>query len=316
MFFQTHRKAATLALNLLFWVVTCFFFMRYSVLRPMCTAHIYKEFFCFFSIIIVVLVTRWLTIPKLFSCGRYGAFWLVSVCLLLVATFVEVLLVKSDIQDKFFFTQGQNTYLLYLFGMVFIRDSYFFACFLVFRLYVLQKDVFRSKQRASVVEHLSVQFSQPDHTVISIPLDIIFCIQESNHVTQVLCTSGETITVIDTLSYCKEMIPDTFWISEGSDKMLFHRHFSKFVQAQPKPEVREIKTVTLLNKRQFQIFDIIRQNPGCNVAFITDNLHGKITSRTIERDIAVLRNKGIVNHMGSPKVGGYEVCRSSVVQAD
>lgn len=315
-FFQTHRKTVTLLLNLLFWLVVCFFFLRLSVLRPMCNSHVYKEIICLLSIITVVLVTRWLTIPKLFSNGRYGLFWFVSVCLIFAATFVEILLVKPDLQDKFFFTQGQCTYLLYLLGMIFIRDSCFFAWFLVFRLYILQKDVFRSKQRASVVEHLSVQFSQPDHTVVSVPLDIILCIQESDHTTQVHCTDGKTLVVTDTLSYCKEMIPESFWASDDSGKMVFRQHFSEYLQAQQKPEVREIKTITLLNKRQFQIFDIIRENPGCNANFIAENLHEKITSRTLERDIAVLRHKGIVNHTGSQKGGGYEVCRSSVVQAD
>ena len=314
--FQAHRKTAIFVLNLLFWLVTCFFFLRFSVLRPMCNTHIYKEFVCCLFIMTVVLVTRCLTIPKLFSCGRYGLFWLVSICLLFAATTIEVVLIKPEIQDKFFFTQGQYTYLLYLLVIVFLRDSFFFAWFLVFRLYILQKDVFRSKQRASVIEHLSVQFSLPNHTVVSVPLDIIFYIQESDHTTQVHCTDGEILTIADTLSYCKEMIPNVFWTSEGSDKMLFHQHFPKYFQTQQKPEVREIKTVILLNKRQFQIFDIISHNPGCNATFIAENLHGKITSRTIERDIAVLRNKGVVNHTGSQKGGGYEVCRPNVVQAD
>ena len=315
-FFQSHRKAITLTLNSLFWMVTCFFFLRLSVLRPMCNVHVYKEIICLLSIIAVVLLTRWLTIPKLFSSGRYGTFWLVSVCLVFTATAIEVILVKSDLQDKFFFTRGKNTYLLYLLWVIFIRNSCFFAWFLVFRLYILQKDVFRSKQRASVVEHLSVQFSRPDHTVVSVPLNIILCIQESDHTTQVHCTSGDTLVITDTLSYCKEMIPETFWTSDGSDKMVFRQHFSEYSQAQQKPEIREIKTITLLNKRQFQIFDIIREHPGCNTNFIAENLHGKITLRTLERDIAVLRHKGIVCHTGSQKGGGYEVCRSSVVQED
>ena len=314
--FQAHRKAVALTLNLLFWLVTSFFFLRLSVLRPMCNTHVYKEILCLLFIITMVQVTWWLTIPKFFSNGRYGWFWLASFCLISAASSVEVVLVKPDLQDKFFFTQGQNTYLLYLWGMVFIRDSCFFAWFLMLRLYILQKDAFKSKQRASVVEHLSVQFSKSDHTVVSIPLDIILCIQETNHTTHVHCTDGKTLVVTDTLSCCKEMIPEIFWTSDSSDKIVFRHHLPGYSQTLQKPEIREIKTITLLNKRQFQIFDIIRENPGCNTNFIAENLHEKITSRTLERDIAVLRHKGIVSHTGSQKGGGYEVCRSSVVLAD
>ena len=316
MFFQSHKRVVALVLNILFWLVSCFFFIRFSVLRPMCNVHVYKEFVCFLFIMAVVLLTRWLTIPKLFSRGRYGEFWLVSVCLLLAATTLEIILVKPDIQGKNYYTQGQNTYLFYLYEMVFLRDSCFFAWFLVFRLYILQKSVFRAKQRASVLEHQSVQFSLPNHTEVSVPVDIILYIQESDHTTQVYCKDNETITVMETLSYCKEMIPSTLWTADGSDKIVFHRFFSQVFHAQQEHEVREIKTVTLLNKRQFQIFDIIYRNPGCNATFIADNLFGKINIRTVERDIAALRNKGVMSHIGSKREGGYEVRGNSVIQSD
>ncbi len=166
------------------------------------------------------------------------------------------------------------------------------------------------------MEHQSVQFSLPDQKVASIPLDHIVYIQETDHVTQVYCTEGNTITIVEPLSYCKEIIPSTLWSAEGSDKMVFHQSLSEFIQLNQKTEIREIKTVALLNKRQFKIFEIIRQNPNCNASFITDNFNGKYSARTIERDIAILRNKGILDHNGNKKGGGYTICHSSVVEID
>lgn len=254
-FFQTHRKGITHACNLLFWLVACFFFLKYSVLRPMCIIHFYKEFVCLGLIVAVVLITRWFTIPKLFSTGRYGLFWLVSVGALFMVTLIEVLLIMPDIQDKVYFTRGNNFYFPYhFFLMVFFRDSCFFAWSLVFRLYTLQKEAFRAKQRASVLEHQSVQFSTPDQEEISIPLDIIVYIQEVDHTTQVYCTQDNIVTITEPLSHCKKMIPSTLWTSEGSDKMIFRQHLSDFLQTQNKPEVREIKYITLLSERQFRIF--------------------------------------------------------------
>lgn len=314
--FQKHRKGITFACNLLFWIIACYFFVRSSVLRPICNMHIYKEFVCIGLIALVVLVTRFLTIPKLFSTGRYGWFWLASVSLLITATVVEISLVKPDIQDKMFFNHVQSAYLPYYYGMIFLRDSCFFAWFLVFRLYTLQKDTFRAKQRASIMEHMSVQFSTPDHKEISVPLDIIIYIQEVDHTTQVHCTEDHVITVSEPLSYCKEMIPATLWAPDGSEKMVFHQHLSEFLQTQNKPEVREIKYITLLSERQFRIFEIIRQNSGCNATFIHDSFRGKVTIRTIERDLATMRNKEVVAHVGSNKDGGYEVCTLNVVSAE
>ena len=162
-FFQTHRKKISLVANLLFWLATCFTFIRFSMLRPLCTTHLYKEFVCVSLIAAIVLVTRMLTIPKLFSNGRYGWFWLVSAIMLFTATLIEILLVTPEIQDKVYFTHRNNFYLPHLFLMVLFRDSCFFAWFLVFRLYTLQKDAFRAKQRASVLEHQTVQFSTRPH---------------------------------------------------------------------------------------------------------------------------------------------------------
>ena len=315
-FFQKHRKGITFACNLLFWTIACYLFVSFSTLRPFCNTHFYKEFVCFGLIVAVVSVTRWLTVPKLFLSGKYGLFWFASICLLSAATVIEILLVKPDIQEKIFFSQGLNSYLPYLYVMIFFRNSCFFAWFLVFRLYTLQKDTFRAKQRASVMEHMSVQFSTPDHKEISVPLDIIIYIQEVDHTTQVHCTEDYVITVSEPLSYCKEMIPATLWAPDGPEKIVFHQHLSEFLQTQNKPEVREIKYITLLSERQFRIFEIIRQNSGCNATFIHDNFRGKVTMRTIERDLATMRSKEVVAHIGSNKDGGYEVCTLNVVSAE
>lgn len=315
-FFQTHRKEINLAANLLFWIVACFIFVRFSALRPLCNMHIYKEFVCFGLIMAVVLVTRWLTIPKFFSSGRYGLFWLISVVMLFAATAVEILMIKPDVQNSLSFTRGHNYYIQYLYTMIFLRDSCFFAWFLVFQLYTLQKDAFRAKQRASVLEHQSVQFSTPDQKEISIPIDAIVYIQEVDHTTQVHCTQDQTLTVTEPLSRCKELIPAHLWALDGSRKMVFHEHLSEFLQIQTKPEVREIKYITLLSDRQFRIFEIIRQNPGCNATFLYESFRKNVTLRTIERDLASLRDKGVVVHTGSNKEGGYEVCTLNVVSME
>lgn len=41
---------------------------------------------------------------------------------------------------------------------------------------------------------------------------------------------------------------------------------------------------------------------------------GKHSLRTIEREIALLRERELVAHTGSSKGGGYEVCNYNVVE--
>lgn len=315
-FFQNHRKGITLAFNLLFWLIACFFFVRYSTLRPGCFIHIYKEFICFGFIIAVVLVTQQLTIPRLFQHGRFGVFWLVSVCLLLCATSLEILLVTPDVLMNVRIQQGGANYISMIFVAVLFRDSCFFAWFLVLRLYTLQKETFKAKQRASVLEHQAVQFSTSDQREISIPIDTIVYIQEIDHTTRVHCTTDEVITVTEPFSHCKKMIPDTLWTLENPDKMVFHQHLSEYVQTLSKPEIREIKTVIMLSDRQYRIFKTIRENPGCNAAFLYDRFRKKVTQRTIERDLATLRSNGVIVHNGTNKEGGYEICHQNVVSME
>lgn len=301
-------------MNVLFWLFVCLFFVRFSFLRPMCNTHIYKELLCVLMILAVVLITRYITIPKLFMCGRYGVFWAVSVCMLVFAALLEILLVKPDIECKIYTSLGMDVYLFYIYVIVCLRDSLFFAWLLLLRLYILQRDTFRAKQRASVMEHRAVQCSLSDHTEASIPIGLILYIQETNHETRVHCTNGETVAISNPLSYCKEMIPATLWTFDGKDKMVFHRHLSEYFINQSNQEVREIRTVVLLSRRQFQIFDFIRQHPNCTAPFILENMPEKHSQRTIEREIAVLREKELVAHTGSSKGGGYEVCNHNVVE--
>ena len=315
-FCHKHKKRLTLLLNLLFWLIICFFFIRFTLFRPICDNHIYKEFICVFLIMSVVYVTRCLFVPKLYLRGRYGMFWAVSVCMLLMAALIEILLVKQDIEHKIYSALSANTYFLYIYGRIVARDSFFFAWFLLLSLYTQQRDAFQAKQRASVMEHRAVQFSLPDRTEASIPIDLILYIQETGHDTQVHCTNGDTITVSNPLSYCEEMIPATLWTFDGKDKMVFHQHLSEYFTVQPNQEVLEIKTIVPLSQRQFQIFDFIRQHPNCTAPFIKENMSGKHSLRTIEREIAILRERGVVSHTGSSKGGGYEVVNHNVVSLE
>ena len=233
-----------------------------------------------------------------------------------MAATIEITLVLPDIEGQIVMPNSKNAYLLCLWALLFLRDSCFFAWFLVLQLYTQQRDTFRAKQRASVMEHRAVQFSLPDHTEASIPIGLILYIQETNHETRVHCTNGETVAISNPLSYCKEMIPATLWTFDGKDKMVFHRHLSEYFINQSNQEVREIRTVVLLSRRQFQIFDFIRQHPNCTAPFILENMPEKHSQRTIEREIAVLRSQCVVAHSGSSKGGGYEVVNCNVVDAE
>ena len=314
-FYLKHRVSISFFMNLLFWFATCLFFARFSLLRPLFYDHIYEEFVCVALIAFVVYSTRWLTIPRFFNRGRYKIFWLVSVCLLLFSTTVEILLLmKSNMQN----TPSFNSfpYLLITYTLIFLRDSCFFAWFLVFDLYSSLKATYKKKQRVSVLEHQTVQFSLPGDVEASFPLNDILFIQKVGHTTQVHCINDEVFTVSDPFHSCKEMIPSSLWTLENDDKMVFHQHLSEYIHSQQKPDIQRIKTVVMLTKRQFQIYKIIQQNPGCRSAFIKEMLSDKYGLRTVERDISSLQDKKLIVHNGSKKDGGYTICPDCTVMQD
>lgn len=315
-FFHRHETILYMLSRLLFWVATCLFFARFSVLRPICCHHLYKEYCCVAIIASVVFFTRRYTIPKWFNNGKYGLFWLISLITLFLAALFEILLVNEDIMAVYRSTYSSTIYLSTTYLLVFLRDFCFFLWFLIVELYVSLKKKFKKKQRASVMEHQTVQFTLSDNTEIAVPLDQILFIQEEEKGTKVCCTDDRVFIVADPISFCKEMIPLTLWSFDGCERMVFHKHLAEYVQSQQPSSTRDIKTVFILSGRKYQIFEIVRQNPGCQIAFILENLSLKISQRTLERVVSDLQNQKLIEHVGSKKDGGYRVCPDCTVLQD
>lgn len=166
------------------------------------------------------------------------------------------------------------------------------------------------------MEHQTVQFSLSDSREVAVPLDQILYIQESEDNTQVCCGPDNVLIVADSFSYCKEMIPSTLWALDGNKKMVFHRHLAEYVQLQQPHTNRDIKTVFVLSGRRYQIFEFIRQNPDCQIAFIIKNVSCQISQRTAERVISDLQSKKLIEHVGSKRDGGFRVCPDCIVLQD
>ena len=124
---------------------------------------------------------------------------------------------------------NSSPYLLITYTLIFLRNSCFFAWFLVLDLYSSLKATFKKKQQVSVLEHQTVQFSLPDNIEASFPLNKILYIQKNGHTTQLHCVDDEVFTISDPFSYCKETIPSSLWTLENGDKMVFHRYYRTII---------------------------------------------------------------------------------------
>ena len=62
----------------------------------------------------------------------------------------------------------------------------------------------------------------------------------------------------------------------------------------------DVKALTLSQKR---VYDVVHENPGMNTKQIADML--KKSPRTVEKHLAFLKKKGLIEYRGSDKTGGY-----------
>jgi predicted HTH transcriptional regulator len=60
-----------------------------------------------------------------------------------------------------------------------------------------------------------------------------------------------------------------------------------------------------LTERQFVIYSTIKSNVAVNTKFLSEQLH--LNRKTIQRDLLVLRDKNLIQWIGSAKTGHWEV---------
>ena len=60
-----------------------------------------------------------------------------------------------------------------------------------------------------------------------------------------------------------------------------------------------------LTERQFVVYTTIKSNVAVNTKFLSEQLH--LNRKTIQRDLLVLRDKNLIQWIGSAKTGHWEV---------
>lgn len=60
-----------------------------------------------------------------------------------------------------------------------------------------------------------------------------------------------------------------------------------------------------LTERQFVIYSTIKSNVAVNTKFLSEQLH--LNRKKIQRDLLVLRDKNLIQWIGSAKTGHWEV---------
>ena len=85
-----------------------------------------------------------------------------------------------------------------------------------------------------------------------------------------------------------------------------HIHPSEEWRVQPNLGVNvAVNVAEQLTERQFVIYSTIKSNVAVNTKFLSEQLH--LNRKTIQRDLLVLRDKNLIQWIGSAKTGHWEV---------
>jgi predicted HTH transcriptional regulator len=71
--------------------------------------------------------------------------------------------------------------------------------------------------------------------------------------------------------------------------------------------INDTNVVNVVNDVANKIIDVFRQNPQAKIKDVAKAIG--VTSRTIDREIDVLKASGKLKRVGSPRTGQWEVCK-------
>ena len=87
---------------------------------------------------------------------------------------------------------------------------------------------------------------------------------------------------------------------------ILHIHPTEEWRVQPNLGVNvAVNVAEQLTERQFVIYSTIKSNVAVNTKFLSEQLH--LNRKTIQRDLLVLRDKNLIQWIGSAKTGHWEV---------
>lgn len=89
------------SLHLVFCAVFLYYFRNYCSLRPAAFPSFYKEFFSGVIALAVIYLNYLLLFPKLYACGKFKAFWLLTSCSIIISGCLEMLLVYPEVKKMY-----------------------------------------------------------------------------------------------------------------------------------------------------------------------------------------------------------------------
>lgn len=144
---QYHIQILEFVLHLSFWIILLYFFERYSLLRPGCFRHPYKEDIAVVIVFFLVYINTFIYFNYLYRKNKRFLYWGCTVITVLISAYIEFLMVKVDILSCLHIP-GLNIK-VFLFPLT-LRNAGILSFFILLRFY--KESLFQKRQLVKMFE--------------------------------------------------------------------------------------------------------------------------------------------------------------------
>lgn len=145
------KRFTEIAAHILFWVLTGWFFVKYSFIRP--TIGVQRELLSVLMIMGIIYLNYFLLFPQLYKKGRQALYWIASLALVILITIIEVRIADPIVRKQLFIEEALlNQYINSLYFFIGLRQLGFLLFFLLLLFYREAKKVQRLEREKFMVE--------------------------------------------------------------------------------------------------------------------------------------------------------------------
>jgi hypothetical protein len=296
-----------ISLHVLFWVITSYFFINYSLLRPSSPTAVYREYFCLGAIISMVYLNYFVLIPRFFCKGRFVIYWILTALSILMVAVTEYLLFKPVIMhlhQAHISEEVLNKYLNVQFLLYFVRAVCFFMLFFTVKLYQDISSRYIAETQVIANDTQVVAVIKSDDDIKTIKISAIAYLSHHNRNTYFHLTTGEKYYQRASLKQIEALLPNNSYLRINKNNVVMYSQIDgyndSFVFLKPVKDENPIE-LHITNEHKDDILSELKKykNSLANILDIGNikNVDGNVKNKNgiIKKQNGIIKSSNIIN---------------------
>ena len=343
---RNYRKTIlSLLANLLFCFVVVFLFGNYCFIRTAACPHLYKEYLSGVLALAMVYINALLIFPVLME-GRLRAYILWNVVCTFAFSFQEMAMVFPDVFPNLHYQFPDEAVKHFVFEsfLVFLRNAAISASVFCVQVIPFLSKQIQNRDKILLKDFGSISAKDADKNGITVHLNVISYFQQNQNNTIIHLADGKRLFRYGSLKQLCQLVCTDYAVQTSRDTVVPYGNIENFTESyvtvklspdkidipitdqykssaikelQSHVSIREPKRSKLkhphtktkgLSKKELQIqsiVDYISEHPLCPASDIQK--YRRISTATVNRILAQLKQDGLIEYVGSKKTGGYRV---------